>query len=50
MPPLASILEFTKANPTAYLGRGNGDYYARLVGFILGYGLGAKRAGGDSTF
>jgi len=50
MPPLASILEFTKANPAAYLGRGNGDYYARLVGFILGYGFGAKRAGGDSTF
>ena len=50
MPTLASILEHTKIHPSAYLGRGNGDYYARLVGFILGYGFGAKQDGGDSTF
>ena len=40
----------TKTQPSAYLGHGGGDYYARLVGFILGYGFGAKQAGGDSTF
>jgi hypothetical protein len=40
----------TKTCPSAYLGQGGGDYYARLVGFIFGYGFGAKQAGGDSTF
>ena len=50
MPPLVSILEMTKTCPSAYLAHGSGDCYARLVGFILGYGFGAKQAGGDSTF
>ena len=49
MPTLPSILEFAKTHPTDYLGHGGGDYYARLVGLIIGYGLGSWQRTGDSS-
>jgi hypothetical protein len=49
MATLTSILDFTKSNPTAYLGRGSGDYYARLTGFVIGYTYGARQISGDSS-
>ena len=49
MSKLPSILEITKTYPSAYLGHGEGDYYARLVGFISGYSQGARQSAGDSS-
>jgi hypothetical protein len=43
---LSSIIELTKANPTAYLGH-TGHSYASLVGFITGYVFGVRYTVGD---
>jgi len=44
---LLGIIQLTKSNPTAYLGR-TGSYYSGLAGFIVGFAQGAKDALGDS--
>ncbi len=43
---LPAIIEFTKTDPTAYLGR-TGHSYASLVGFINGYVFGVRYTVGD---